>query len=266
MICVCSLGVLPILGCSETTGDGGAGGDGGTGGAAGTGGSAGNGGAGGESRSYSIIFSESNPDGSVTGLEGVEFCEADTDNCDLSNASGLAIVNVAVDQEIQFTIEKQGYGKWLMADVSDEDAEVSTTRRMYTDAQLEAVAAQLNAAYPWTGGIVGLVINPSEVAGLTLAPAGSTIGEVGESFYYDSATEEYSVDLQAGTAVETNWYLPLGAGGFTEVTPGVQQFEFGGTAGNCVASWAWPGDTANTIRVPVREGYRTYGSMICTAQ
>jgi hypothetical protein len=214
---------------------------------------------------YAIVFTGLNPDGSVTGVAGVELCEADTDNCALSNASGLTTVNVSANQEILFTIEKEGYGKWLMADVSDDDAEISTTRRMYTDAQLEAVAGQLGIQYPWTGGIVGLVKNPSQTEGLTFAPAGSTVGEVGESFYYDSATEEYSVDLDAGTAVETDWYLPLGAGGFTEVTPGVQQFEFGGTAGDCVASWAWPGDTANTIRVPVREGYRTYGSMICTA-
>ncbi|MDH3654564.1 MAG: hypothetical protein OEN21_09870 [Myxococcales bacterium] len=260
IICVCSLGVLPILGCSETTGDGGAGGD------AGAGGSAGSGGAGGDSLTYVIRFTGLEPDGSVVGVEGVELCEADTDNCALSNVLGTATLVLPADQEILLTAEKEGYGKWLTADVSDEDAEASTTRRIYTDAQLEAVASQLNTAYPWTDGIVGLVKNPSETEGLTFAPAGSTAGAVGESFYYDSATEEYRADLVAGTAVETNWYLPLGAGGFTEVTPGEQQFEFGGTAGNCVASWAWPGDTANTIRVPVREGYRTYGSMICTAQ
>jgi hypothetical protein len=151
--------------------------------------------------------------------------------------------------------------------VSDDTRELGVVvgRRMYTDAELQTVADQLGVKYPWTGGIVGLVINPSEVGGLTFAPAGTTAGEVGESFYYDSAIEAYGLVLDAGTEVALDWNLPLGAGGFTEVTPGEQRFEFGGTAGNCVASWAWPGDTANTIRVPVREGYRTYGSMICTA-
>ena len=46
-LCVCALGVMPLVGCSETTGDGGSGGtagDGGTGGMAGNGGSAGTGG------------------------------------------------------------------------------------------------------------------------------------------------------------------------------------------------------------------------------
>jgi parallel beta-helix repeat protein len=47
-LCVCALGVMPLVGCSETTGDGGSGGDAGSGGTAGDGGSggmAGNGGA-----------------------------------------------------------------------------------------------------------------------------------------------------------------------------------------------------------------------------
>lgn len=261
LLCVCSLCLLPMVGCSETAaGEGGAGGDGGMGG------SAGDGGAGGDGVPYAFWLTTIEPDGSAVAAGGVEVCQADTENCSMSDALGAVQLSMPANQEVLFTIEKEGYGKWLMADVSDETYDpAAAARRMHTDAQLEAVAAQLNTDYPWTGGIVGLVVNPSETDGLTLAPVGSTAGAVGESFYYDSATEEYSLALEAGTAVEMNWLLPLGAGGFTEVTPEEQQFEFGGTAGDCVASWSWPGDTANTIRVPVREGYRTYGSVICTA-
>ena len=261
-LCVCALGVVSLVGCSdEATGDGG---NGGSGGIAGNGGNGGGGGI--EFLSYVLTLTELKPNGTTPLLEGVQVCEADADpmNCAMSDEFGAATLDVPADQEITFTIEKEGYGKWVMADVSDENTESIASRRMYTDAQLEAVAGQLNTEYPWTDGIVGLVINPSEAEGLTFAPVGSTVGAVGESFYYDSATEEYSLDLEAGTAVELDWYLPLGAGGFTEVTPGVQQFEFGGTGGDCEASWAWPGDTPNTMRVPVRDGYRTYGSMICT--
>ena len=43
-LCVCALGMMPLVGCSETSGDGGGGGSGGS---AGTGGSAGSGGTGG---------------------------------------------------------------------------------------------------------------------------------------------------------------------------------------------------------------------------
>ena len=259
-VCVCALGVVPLVGCSDTTGDGGSGG---SGGAAGMGGSAGTGGTGGEVSQYFIRLTGVDPDGSNPPIQDVRVCEADTENCAMSSEAGTAALEVPANQEIAFTFEKEGYGKWVTGTVSDGTHEQSTTRRMYTDAQLEDVAGQLNTEYPWTNGIVGLVVNPSEVAGVTFAPAGSTVGAVGESFYYDSATDEYSLDLDAGTAVALNWFLPLGAGGFTEVTPGDQQFEFGGTAGDCEISWAWPGDTPNTIKVPVREGYRTYGSMIC---
>lgn len=266
LLCVCSLAVLPIWACSSTPengGDGGTGGDAGTGGDGGTGGIAGTGGTGGDGFRYTIRFTGLEPDGSIISIEGVELCEAGTDNCAMSDVLGSTRIDVPADQEVAFTIEKEGYGSWLTASVSDGSRETSTTRRMYTNEQLEAVADQLNTDYPWTGGIVGLVNNPSETEGLTFAAVGSTVGEVGEVFYYDSEAEEYSSDLEAGTAVEANWYLPLGAGGFTEVTPGEQQFELGGTAGDCEPSWAWAGDAQNTIRLPVREGYRTYGSMRC---
>ena len=54
-LCVCALGVMPLVGCSETTGNGGGGGtagDGGSGGDAGSGGTAGDGGSGGTVRDY----------------------------------------------------------------------------------------------------------------------------------------------------------------------------------------------------------------------
>ena len=257
-----------MAGCSETTGEGGAGGDAGTGGSAGMGGTAGSGGT---TVQYRLRLTVSEPDGSIAIVQDVEVCEADadTENCAMSDELGVASIVVPADQEILFTIEKEGYGKWLTADVSDETREQGVvTRRMHTNAQLEAVAAQLGIDYPWTGGIVGLVRFPTVArGGLTFTPVGSTIGQVGDDFYYDGALEEYSGDLQATSAFDGIGYLlPLGDGGFTEITPGEQQFAYGGTAGDCVVSWAWPGDTANTIRLPVREGYRTYGSMSgCTA-
>ncbi len=269
IICVCSLGVLPILGCSETTGEGGAGGDAGTGGSAGMGGSGGTAGTGGATVQYRLRLTVTEPDGSLANVQDVEVCEADTENCSMSDDLGVASIVVPADQEILFTIEKEGYGKWLTADVSDETRErVVVNRRMHTNAQLEAVAGQLGIEYPWMGGIVGLVRFPTVAqGGLTFTPVGSTADQVGDEFYYDGALEEYSVDLQATSAFDgVGYVLPLGDGGFAEITPGEQQFEYGGTAGDCAVSWAWPGDTANTIRLPVREGYRTYGSMSsCTA-
>ena len=47
VLCICALGVMPLVGCSETAGTGGTGGDGGAGGSAGRGGEGGDGGSGG---------------------------------------------------------------------------------------------------------------------------------------------------------------------------------------------------------------------------
>ena len=268
-ICVCALGVVPLVGCGETSGDGGSGGSGGT---AGTGGSAGAGGTGGmpEVRMYLFSIDELNPDGTTPPLEGVNVCQADTDNCFTSNELGRAALAVPFNQEIMFTFEKEGYGSRIFADVSDEtfgpnangDGAV-TGVRMYPDDQLAAIAGQLGTPYPWDGGMVGLTGWPAQTAGVTFTPVGSTIDAVGELFYFDAATEQYSPDLDATTAFPAPWRFPLAAGGFTEVTPGEQQFAFGGTADCSRPSYAWPGDAPNTIRIPVREGYMSYGSIVC---
>ena len=233
--CVFALVVIPLVGCTDVV----------------------------ELQTYSFALTESLPDLTTSPSEGVEICEVDADNCVTSDSSGRAELDVRSNREVTFTFEKEGYGKWVVGDVSDENYESLLSRRMYPDDQLMAIAEQLGTPYPWEGGVVGLVRIPSDVAGVKFAPVESTVGAVGESFYYDSATDEYSLDLEATTAHQNSWLLPLGAGGFTEVTPGERQFEFGGTAVNCGPSWAWPGDGPNQIRVPVRDGYRTYGSMAC---
>jgi hypothetical protein len=74
----------------------------------------------------------------------------------------------------------------------------------------------------------------------------------------------YSLDLEATTAATiTANTLPLAEGGFTEVTPGEQQFELGGCDSPRLL-WGWPVEGApNRIRVPVREGFITFGSIVC---
>ena len=78
--------------------------------------------------------------------------------------------------------------------------------------------------------------------------------ETAKPFYYDE-DDLPSLDLTATTS--------NGDCGFAEVTPGVHEIEFGGTATNCEASIAWPTDLANAIKVPARDGHLTYGSMLC---
>jgi len=269
LVCVLALGVM---GCGETSGTGGTAGDGGSGGMGG-GGAGGDGGT--ETRTYQFEFTELKADGFPGFLEGVEACDVDTGNCVTSNELGRADLELPADQEITFTMNKDGYGPRVTGDVSDETfgPEGGTGAwpvdwRMDTDAQLSAIAEQLQTPYPWEGGVVGLLKWVSPTTGVTFAPVGSTIDAVGEAFYFDAATEQYSLDVEATTGFFGLWDFPLGAGGFTEVTPGEQQFEFGGTAGDCsVVSWGWPVDgEPNRIRVPVLEGYATYGSMVCEGQ
>jgi hypothetical protein len=130
--------------------------------------------------------------------------------------------------------------------------------------QGEALAAQLGTPYPWKGGIVTFARIPTGWAGVTFQPVGSTIDDVGEEFYYDRETSRYSLDIVATTAPPLAWQLALAEGGFTEVTPGEHQFEFGGTAGDCpVPSHGLPGNAPNQIRVPVLEGHISYASLRC---
>ena len=203
---------------------------------------------------------------------GVQICQADTDNCEITDVLGRAEVTVPFNQEVAFTLEKEGYGSYMFGDVSDESRGVQ--RRLYPDDQLAAIADQLQTPYPWEGGIVGLMVVdnlPGSVAGITFTPVGSTIDMVGEPFYFDAEpSSQYSLDLEATTAValserqNAGLGLPLRDGGFTEVIAEEQQFEFGGTAGDCPCIvWGWPGDAPNRIRVPVRAGYTTYGYMLC---
>jgi len=260
------------MGCTD---GGGAGGSGGDGGSAGMGGGGAGGSGGTAVRLYQFEFTEVMEDGSTPVLEGVEVCEVDSGNCATSDELGRADLEVPADQELTFTMNKEGYGPRAAADVSDETfgpeggaGAWPVTWEMYSDAQLSAIADQLETSYPWEGGIVGLLRWQSPSAGVTFAPVGSTTDAVGEPFYFDAATEQYSLELEATTVFFGLWTYPLGEGGFTQVTPGEQQFELGGTAGDCnVVSWGWPVDgMPNRLRVPVLEGYTTYGSMVCEDQ
>ena len=206
-------------------------------------------------------------------LAGVRVCQLDTDNCMSSDAEGIVKLEVPrTNEETAFTMQKDGYGSLVVGNVTDErfhEGHDDDERRpvifpLYTEEVLAIIAEQLRTPYPWKGGMVSLIRWVSPHPGVKFIPVGPTADQVGESFYWDASTGQYSVDA---TATPQFLYLteyPLAEGGFTEVTPGVQQFEFAGTAGHCThASWAWPGDAPNRIRIPVLEGYITYGSMRC---
>ncbi len=221
------------------------------------------------------ILHEHNPDGVDPPLEGVELCaeyEDTTKECVTSNADGKAVFEFRTNEKVTGTLEKEGYGSTIVGFVFGETEfgggfhiEEPLDIVMWTDAQLAAIAGEqlnLDPAYPWEGGIVALSSNQS--GGQTFAPVGASIGAVGPAFYLDYEAGRYSLDLEATTPWVEGSDTPFNDGGFTNVTPGVQQFEVVGAVGDCHGAFiGWPGDTANSLRVPVRAGFKTSGVVRC---
>ena len=258
-MCVCALGMMPLVGCSETSGDGGNGGtagDGGSGGTAGDGGSGGTGGV--DTVSVSVLTTGFNPfEGSAAPLEGVEICETDTDNCVLTDAEGSATLQVPRDENFSMTFEKEGYQSELVAFRLSEEPPVFTNG-LATVERMEFLHGLVGSPYPMEGTGDILVAWAGALPGATFVlvePA------TGKSFYYNEEGN-WDADLTATTT------YPLGPkGGFTEVSPGeagVVGFGAGGTASTCVRLNGWPGGFGST-RVPIREGYQSQVQVTCDA-
>jgi hypothetical protein len=261
----------PIAGCSDGTGGTGAGGTGGTDGTGGTGGTGGTP----LPDTWQVYyeFFETNPGGEEPRLEGVRSCVtyADTtESCATSNASGRLVLEFRTNEEFTLTVEKEGYGSWIGGAYFGVNRYGASWLPdvlyfgLLPDARLEELAGQLETSYPWQGGIVALVVADSSytfLEGVTFVPVGSTVDQVGQVFYYDAATQQYNLDLDETMAAAD---FPLGQVIFTEVTAGVREFEVTGAIGDCYGPhFGLPGDEPNRIRVPVREGFWTWGRMEC---
>ncbi|MGB5695719.1 MAG: hypothetical protein WBM46_08715 [Polyangiales bacterium] len=268
LACVLGLLVLPIVGCSDLEGDGGTGGTAATGGSAGAAGGGAMGGSGGGTVSLFTRVIESRPvqpDGTVvlgdlsTPVSGVKVCQLDTTNCGTTNAQGKLVLELPSNQEVAVSYEKEGYGSTIFATETDDMFREVQDFDLTPDEQWAALAEQLGVAYPFTG--VALARVPTDpLAGVTFELVGTTA----EAFYFDAETMRYTFDLEASTAFLQGYDFPLAWGGFLELSSGEHEIVYGGTAGDCTEpSLAWPGNMPNSIRLPVREGFRTYGSIIC---
>jgi hypothetical protein len=257
---VCSVLVAMSVGCGEeggsggTAGSGGAGGSGGDGGIAGGGGEAGMGGTAGTATVALTVTATEAPNiagGIFNGppLEGVELCEADTTNCATTNAAGLAEIMVLANQEVTFTVSKDGFVPYVIGDVSRSD--ITSTWPMISDSMMAAEGERVGFAWPSDDGLVALAVLPFQ-AGVTW-----DVDDETTTVYYMDEDGVAQTDLTATTSA--------GSGGFYDASVGVREVEFGGTAIDCTTAIGWPGNAANHIRVPARAGHISYGSMDCDA-
>jgi hypothetical protein len=197
-------------------------------------------------------------------LEGVQLCEANTDNCALTDANGSAAIALPINQEISYTMRKNGYDSILVPDIIPANG-IST----YWDLkgfQMELVAdlyASVMSPYPRRGtGEIYIGQTPGAAReGVTYDLAGAT----GKRYYEegDILEGDYSwrLDLTATTA--------NGAGGFVEITPGRFRIQFGGATSGCLPvplnGGGWPADIENSVWVPVMEDHVTFVQVVCGA-
>jgi len=191
-------------------------------------------------------------------LEGVQLCQTDTRNCDLSDADGHVTIDLPIGQETSYTYEREGYDSRLIPYVMPESG-VSMFWIMTEDVFLADLYEGVDSPYPRIDrGEIYILLNPP-IAGATFTLRGAATSKA----YYQVGTASGNdatlrLDLTATTSD--------GRGGFLEVPPGTSfRVEFGGTAKDCVPSGSgWPGDVENSVRTPVREDYTSFLIVRCS--
>ena len=234
---------LPLVGCSETAGAGGGGGSAGNGGAGGDGGA----------NTASVVFSlfEWDPvQGNVGPAVGVEICETGTINCVQTDDDGAATVEgMPVDQEVSSTLDKDGLASYLDSYIVPAAGFV-VVHGMATEQRIEDMHGLVMSPYPMVG--TGMIfVDTGTLVGATF----TLVGTPGKAFYRD-VDGNFDPDLMATTT--------FGGGGFLEVSsPGEYEVEIGGTADNCVITRGWAGDSDNTVKLPIQEGYMSTAIVNC---
>jgi hypothetical protein len=202
-----------------------------------------------ETASFTLLVTGRGADWESKVLEGARFCQADTENCVMTDATGEGTLELPVGQEISFTFEKEGYTPHLVAGVLPSGG-FEGTYGLVTDAAMADQHERVMSPYPMrgTGTIICLVTPKLEGATFDL------VGATGQAFYWDEEGN-WSLDFNATTS--------FGRGGFVEVSEGVFRIKLGGTAKNCFPAWGWPDEAKDTYRVPVWEGYVSHFQVLC---
>jgi hypothetical protein len=227
-------------------------GNGGSGGTAGMGGTGGVGG----TDTVTLTVTTTEVQGLVPigpALEGVMLCQTDTTNCATTDADGMASIVLPADQEVSYTLEKEGYAPYLVADATDETLFQTGPWAMYSDQRIADLFEALGIDSPMGGQVILRAVSGSIIDGI----AGVTFDLVDETAtpFYNEQDWTPTFDLTATTSI--------GQGGFVEQATGEYQVEYAGTATNCSVQIGWTGDAANRVKLPVRAGYLSFGTMVC---
>jgi len=199
--------------------------------------------------------------GEEIALESAKVCQTETDppNCVTTDANGSARLTVPANQQLSYTVEKEGYGS-LLYPVVTAATSANLDANMGSNESLTQQFANLDSPYPPRDtGTIRIIIAPG-FAGATVRLVDAT----GKAWYRDGE-DNWNPDLEATTEGEGC----CEAGGFVEVGPGVFQVEIGGTAQSCALSSAsgtlrgWPGEAPNMVRVPVQKSFETRTVVNC---
>ncbi len=246
------VGALAVVGCGESS-SGGAGGSGGTGGFAGTGGT------GGTAPTVTVEFTviDFQPGEPNIPFEGAEVCVLDSSNCATSDVDGLATLEVPANSDTGFTVIAEGYTPTI-APQTTGDQDLTTLTAILSDTLASTLAALLNTPYPPVG--TGLVALSALVAPIT----DDENGIPGVTFTADSTASSYYLDENEFPSLDlTETTAPSGAGGYIEIAPGTLEVALGGAASNCIVVSGWAGSDADSLRVPIREGFFTQAFITC---
>jgi hypothetical protein len=191
-------------------------------------------------------------------LEGVEVCVRDTTNCETSDEDGFVTLTLPANSEVTLTVIQEGYTPTLSPQLTGNE-DVDGLRTALLDEQTSRLlAGVLGTPYPLTGGVIAIsALEPplrrddNGIAGIELTSGERT------PYYLDEASFP-TFDIDATTE-------PDGAGGFVELPNGVYEIAVGGSAANCEIASAWPGSTADSIRVPAAIGFFTQAFLACDA-
>lgn len=196
------------------------------------------------------VFSVNEFMGELVPLEGAHLCQTNTDNCDPSDETGEATIELPIDEDTSFTVVADGHVSALVPVIMPTpfDKEELTLR---TNDLMEGRLGRLMVDYPMvdTGAILATRYPYSERATFELESATAVR-------FYEDEEGWWSLELTATTHV--------GRGGFVEVPLGDRHtIVAGGTARGCSALWGWPGEEENSYSLPVHAGYLTYLTLLC---